>query len=249
MLEKSSNLDLEIFTKTGKLRKRKKKKTREYFTKDTDDAIIEYLKSTNEKERNHIFDTRINEGIHKLAENIIHTFKFYYTELNNVEDLKHEVVVFLLDKWHLYKQEKGKAYSYLGTIAKRYLIVYNENNYKKLKLRADLQEVDEDKKVIIDMSVDSKNMELSDLVKSYIDYVEKNINSLFPSVSDQSIVLSILHLFKICDFLEVFNKQHFYFYIREMTGQNTTAITRCTKELKSIYKKVMKMDYLFGEIK
>ena len=40
---------------------------------------------------------------------------------------------FLLEKLHLYKQEKGKAFSYFGTIAKRYLILYNNNNYKKLK--------------------------------------------------------------------------------------------------------------------
>ena len=35
--------------------------------------------------------------------------------------------------YKIYKPEKGKAFSYFGTIAKRYLIVYNENNYKKLE--------------------------------------------------------------------------------------------------------------------
>jgi hypothetical protein len=60
----------------------------------------------------------------KLTENIIHTFKFYYTEVSNIEDLQFEVISFLLSKIHLFNPERGaKAYSYFGTIAKRYLIL------------------------------------------------------------------------------------------------------------------------------
>ena len=37
----------------------------------------------------------------------------------------------LLSKMHLYAEGKGKAFSYFGTIAKRYLILSNQKNYKK----------------------------------------------------------------------------------------------------------------------
>ena len=120
-------------------KKRGRKSTRMYFTHDTELAIGEYLAYNNEATRNKIFNERINYAFHKLAENIIHTFKFYYTEVNTIDELKHEVVAFLLEKLHLYKQEKGKAYSYFGTIAKRYLILYNNANYKKLKEKADVE--------------------------------------------------------------------------------------------------------------
>ena len=85
-------LDPEIYTKSGKLRKRKQKKSREYFTKDTEDAIVAYLKSEDQEERNRLFNQKIDYSFHKLAEFIIHTFKFYYTEMTNVEDLKHEEI-------------------------------------------------------------------------------------------------------------------------------------------------------------
>jgi hypothetical protein len=48
-----------------------------------------------------------------------------------LEDLQHEIITFLLSKIHLFSPERGaKAYSYFGTIVKRWLIVYNQKNYK-----------------------------------------------------------------------------------------------------------------------
>lgn len=99
-------LDLSIYTKNGTLRKRKQKTSRNYFTQETEDAIIAYNKSTSEREKNSLFNEYINHSLHKLAENIIHTFKFYYTDLDNVEDLKHEVVCFLIEKLPLYHHSK-----------------------------------------------------------------------------------------------------------------------------------------------
>jgi hypothetical protein len=148
------NDDLDIFldsektialNKRGQPRKRKPKEPRIYFTTDTEEAIIEYLASNNQPFRDKIYRDRIEYAFYKLSENIIHTFKFYYTDSDTIEELKHEVVTFLLEKLHLYDQSKGKAFSYFGTIAKRYLIVYNNNNYKKLQERADIEELDEDK--------------------------------------------------------------------------------------------------------
>jgi len=244
----TENLDLDLYTKSGKLRKRKKKKPREYFTQETEDAIVKYLTSHSKEERDFLFNTKINYSIHKLAENIIHTFKFYYTELENVEELKHEVVVFLLEKLHNYDQSKGKAFSYLGTIAKRYLIVYNENNFKKLKSKAELEEVDEDKRVIVNLRNQDQAQELLKFLNSYIKYVEENLDRLFPNINDQSITLAILEIFKRRESLDVFNKQLFYFYIREITGQGTPAITKVVKEMKKIYKSMMNEMYLKGEI-
>ena len=95
-------------------RKRGRKRTKKrYFTEDTDAAIKEYLASSNQKERDHIYATRIHYPFYKLAENLIHTFKFYYTEVDNLEDLKHEVICFFIEKLDYFKPEKGsKAFSY-----------------------------------------------------------------------------------------------------------------------------------------
>ena len=241
-------LDPETFTKSGKLRKRKPKKSREYFTKDTEDAIVAYLKSEDPVERNKLFNEKIDYSFHKLAEFIIHTFKFYYTEMTNVEDLKHEVVTFLLDKLHHYNPEKGKAFSYFGTIAKRYLIVYNENNYKQMKVRGGMEEVDEDKKVFTAISREGDNLELSQFLDSYVKYMDDNMDKLFTLEVDKSIAYAILQIFRRRENLEVFNKQHFYLYVREITGQNTANVTRVIKVMKSVYKNQLNVLYLEGEL-
>ena len=246
--KEKEELNLEIYTKSGKLRKRKKKTSREYFTQETEDAIVKYIESTDELEKNRLFEEHINYSLHKLVENIIHTFKFYYTEVDNVEDLKHEVVVFLLEKFHRYHRNLGKAYSFFGTIAKRYLIVYNENNYKKLKSKAELEDVDEDKRVYNEILNQNSDKELLKFVNTYIKHVGTHMEKIFPSETDQSIAIAVMEIFKRRENLDVFNKQQFYFYIREITGQNTPAITKVMKELKRTYKKLLNEAYRNGGV-
>ena len=168
--------------------------------------------------------------------------------MTNVEDLKHEVVTFLLDKLHHYNPEKGKAFSYFGTIAKRYLIVYNENNYKQMKVRGGMEEVDEDKKVFTAISREGDNLELSQFLDSYVKYMDDNMDKLFTLEVDKSIAYAILQIFRRRENLEVFNKQHFYLYVREITGQNTANVTRVIKVMKSVYKNQLNVLYLEGEL-
>ena len=129
-------------------KKRGRKSQRQYFTEDTEYAIIEYLASEDQTERNRIYNSRIHHSFYKLAENLIHTFKFYYTEVDDLEDLKHEVICFLLEKLHYFKAGKGKAFSYFSIVGKNYLILYNNKNYAKKKQKADPLEADTDNEIL-----------------------------------------------------------------------------------------------------
>ena len=113
----------------------RKKAKANYFTSETEDYIKRYNVSTDNEYRNDIFTNHIYLPFYKLAENIIHTFKFYYTDVDKIEDLKHEIVSMLLEeKIMKFDPDHGaKAYSYFGTIVKRWLINYNNKNYKNLK--------------------------------------------------------------------------------------------------------------------
>jgi hypothetical protein len=180
-----SELGKVALTKRGQPRKRKPKEPRIYFTQDTEDAIIEYLASDNQDFRNRLYKDRVEYAFYKLAENIIHTFKFYYTDSDTIEELKHEVVTFLLEKLHLYDQSKGKAYSYFGTIAKRYLIIYNNNNYKKLQERADVEEIDEDKNILYETVREAEEAaDPNTFIDQYVRYIDKHLYQLFPKQQD-----------------------------------------------------------------
>jgi len=220
-----------------------------YFTQDTEDAIIEFLSTTDEVKRNKIYNTRIKYAFYKLSENIIHTFKFYYTDINSIEELKHEVVTFLLEKLHLYSQGKGKAYSYFGTVAKRYLIIYNDKNYKKLQRHADMEEIEEDRMIIdniIRTSEDGPNIE--SFIDLYVKYIDKNLYKLFPKKQDAKTADAIIELFRKRETLEIFNKKALYIYIREITDASTPQITKVTKRLDTIRHKLYNQYYRDGYI-
>jgi hypothetical protein len=231
-------------TKDGKVRKRRPKKSIDYFTLDTQQAILDYRLETSPAIRNKIFNEKIYYAFYKLAENIIHTFKFYYTEVDNINELKHEVIAFLLEKLHLYNQDKGKAYSYFGTIAKRYLIVYNNNNYKRLKGKATVEEVDTDKTITNELLLTQpQHFKESSFIDLFIKKVDDELLELFPKAQEARVGDAILELFKRRENIDIFNKKALFIYIKEITDAPTPVITKVIKVLKEIYK-VMLNDYL-----
>ena len=219
--------------------------SKNYFTQDTEDAIVAYNLSLDPTERSRIYDTKIHYAFFKLTQNIIHTFKFYYTEVENIEDLQHEIVVFLLSKIHLFDPSKGaKAYSYFGTIVKRWLILYNEKNYKKRvnSVPASTLEEDNSHSYVIEENNSSSdklshNDKISLFTDLYVEHCTTNIYKLFPKEGDAKIADAILELFRKRDNLEVFNKKALYIYIREMVDAKTPKITKIADKLYDVFKK------------
>ena len=228
------NTGSSIPPKNKRGRKRTKKR---YFTEDTDAAIAEYLASTDQEERDKIFRERIWYPFYKLAENLIHTFKFYYTEVDTLEDLKHEVICFLLEKLDYFKPERGsKAFSYFSIVGKNYLILYNNNNYKKLKQTVPVLAADDDSNVLRQLGRDERKEDIKHFIDYFTKYVDKNMFIIFKKTKDRKVCDAINTLFKRRENLEIFNKKTLYIYIREMTGVDTPVITKVTKKLKIIHK-------------
>ena len=61
-----------------KFKKKRKKKSKIYFGTPVQNAIIRYNASDNPAIKNRIYKEHIQFAFNKLAENLIHTFKFYY---------------------------------------------------------------------------------------------------------------------------------------------------------------------------
>ena len=220
----------------------KKKKGVQYFTQDTEDAIVAYNNATTFEEKNKIYHERIHYAFFKLTENIIHTFKFYYTEVDNIEDLQFECISFLLSKIHLFNPDKGaKAYSYFGTIVKRYLILSNQKNYKKRVETAPVSVIEEDETHSYSIDDSPQIEKLSDFIDIYTAYCTKHIFELFPKGEDAQIADAILELFRKREDIDVFNKKALYIYIREMVDAKTPKITKIANQLYDIFKE----EYVF----
>lgn len=218
---------------TPKKKRGRKKASSNYFTADTDKAIVAFNNTPDPETRNKIFTDHIYHPFYKLVENIIHTFKFYYTDVDTIEDLKHELISMLMhEKIHYFDPTRGaKAYSYFGTIVKRHLIVYNKQNYKLLQQRAPTDGL-ENREVHPTGIEDDQTVTLSLIVDVFVDSCEDRIEELFPKEQDQNTANAILTLFKTRKSLELFNKKALYILIREMTGVDTLNITKVVNILK-----------------
>ena len=227
-----------------KIKKTRKPKTKRlYFGPDVDFEIVKYNESEDFLERSRIYQKGIQPAFEKLVENIIHTFKFYYTGDQTMQQQQHEVVSFLVEKLPKFKQANGKAFSYFSIVAKNFCILKNKSNYKKL-LSHDRLDVGSDLVMgTTYIEVEDREQQLNMFVNKYVEYWDEKIDEVFSKQNDKVLAYAILHLFKTRDTIELFNKKALYIYIREMSDANTQQITRMVKFLKDKYK-IMYNDYL-----
>ena len=222
--------------------RKRRPKSKNYFTKDTENAIVRYNNEPNPEIRSNIYRDEIHYAFFKLTENIIHTFKFYYTEVDQIEHLQHEVITFLLSKLHLFNPDNGaKAYSYFGTITKNWLIVYNTKNYKKRVQKAPVDELYKDDNYSYQMGEEKEKDRLSIFIDAYVKYIEDRFDKFFPKGNDAKVADAILELFRKRENLEIFNKKALYIYIREIMATHglevkTPKITKIANKLYGLFK-------------
>ncbi len=211
--------------------KKKKKPKNYYFDQKVENAIIRYNNTDSARLKNTIYNEHIAFAFDKLAENIIHTFKFYYFDVPS-EQVKHEVVSFLVMNMHKFKEGKGKAFSYFSIVAKNYLILHNNKNYKNYKIH--------DKMEVLDYSTNIKEKQnagdIADFNKEYVEemleYWDNNLTNIFRRQKDILVADAVLEMFRRRENIENFNKKAIYILIREMTGSKTQHITRIVNLMK-----------------
>ena len=224
----------------------RKKSNKNYFTLETEAKIIEYNNTKDEEVRSKIYKDHIHYPFFKLTQNIIHRYKFYNTEVDNIEHLQHEVITFLLSKIHLFDESKGtKAYSYFGTITKNYLIQYNRKNYNKKISHLDTSAIVSN--INHSYNMDEEQIDLHDYIDAFTKYSTDNLYKLFSSEEDIRIEDAVLEIFRKRGNIENFNKKALYIFVKEIIDVQTIQITPVVKVLKSVFYSGIK-DYLENKI-
>lgn len=228
----------------------RKRSKANYFTKETEDYIVAYNNSEDIVYRQQIFTDHIYYPFYKLVENIIHTYKFYYTDVNDIEDLKHEIISILVeDKIMKFDPSRGaKAYSYFGTIVKRWLIAYTDKNYKRLKRVGSFEEINESYEPEIGRTKTGYEVTLSQIIERFIEESYEELDTMFKKDVDRKIADAILTLFSKRNDIEIFKKKALYIYIREITGEETPQLTKIINILKkkfyTIHQQYVELDLI-----
>jgi hypothetical protein len=212
------------------------KSSKVYFSQDTEDAIVEYNKSMNLDEREKIFRERIYAPLDKLAENVINRFKFPYME-GTFDEVKSQVVSFLVINLHKFTEDKGRAFSYFSVIAKNYLILHNNNSYKEERRVMYLSDQTEEsfsleEVLIVDPDLAETKVDMREFISQLVVFWEFNIDRLFKKKRDREIAYAVTKLFERIDNIDNFNKKALYLMVREMTDHKTAHITKIINKMR-----------------
>lgn len=214
--------------------KRRKKRSKRYFTKITEIAINAYNECDDQTLKNKIYNRFIHYPFDKLSENVIHTYKTYYFN-DPYEDVKANVVAFLNEKIDRFNGDNGRAFSYFTVVARNYLFNENNANYARMKSRDDLTAVDSSRNIINEVVDEQMAETKSDFMDFFVEYIDANLYDLFTKDRDRSIADAINELFRTRKDLYSYNKKALYILIRERTGVHTQYITKVVGKLKLLY--------------
>jgi len=157
----------------------RKRKNEMYFGPDEEEAVINFLESTNEIERNLIFNEWLKGPLDKMIESIIRRYKLY-RKGETFEELHSDTVSFLMTKVHKFEGARGKkAYSYFGTIAKNYILGLLIKDEKYMKQTASYEDMAEhlEEREDLTYTIDSDEFLMDEFIKKISNGIKDELNN------------------------------------------------------------------------
>lgn len=225
----------------------KKKKKNYYFTSVTEQAIVDYCATTDNKIRSKLYGEHIQPAFNELVDKIVYTYKF--TSLENIDPLKDECKIWLTTILAKFNPNQGtKAFSYFSVVTKNWFTHKAKKQTKKNR-----REVHYDT-MIREIEAVSANehhgLEASIEDYQYWEFLLKEIHS-WQSINlkpnEQKVLDAVLTLMENIEQIEIFNKKAVYLYLREITGLNTKQIVSCLNKMRIKYR-TFKRRWDSGEI-
>ena len=156
----------------------RKRKNEMYFRPNEEKAVNDYLASTDDKERNLIYNQWLKEPLNKMIESIIRRYKLY-RKGESFEDLHSDTLSFLMTKAHKFENARGKkAYSYYGTICKHYILGLLIKDEKYTKQTASYEDISSDLEERKELSyvIDKEEIVMDEFLKKLIDGIKEELN-------------------------------------------------------------------------
>ena len=139
----------------------------------------------------------------------------------------------------MFKEGKGRAFSYFTIIAKNHLILKNNGNYKRWQKNYLISDMPQTWNPENDFYEKEENRDYQEFKDIMLEYWDKNLNFVFTKKRDLQIADAVLELFRRSDYIENFNKKHLYLLIREMTDCKTHYITKVVNVMKEHQRKML----------
>lgn len=157
----------------------RKRKNDLYFGPAEEEAVVKFLESDDEIERNRIYNKWLREPLDKMIESIIRRYKLYRKNVA-FEDLHADTLSFLITKADKFDTKSGKkAYSYYGTICKNYILALLIKDDKHLRANLSFEDtfskIEDRDDLVYDLS--DTNYELANFIQDISDEIKVELES------------------------------------------------------------------------
>ena len=157
------------------------RKRKGYFYEEQEQAVADYIKTTDKNEKNKIFNQWLRPAFTKMIESIIRRYKLMPPD-EEFDETFNDTISFLMTKIDLFDPTKGfKAYSYCGTICKNYLL-WKINNFNKTQSRE--ESYDDAYKTIINSGVGIVNTAGESNEETFVESLLKNTTNEIEDMED-----------------------------------------------------------------
>ena len=214
-----------------------------YFGEDQEQAVVRYLESDSEEDRNKIFNEYLREPLIIMVESIIRRYKLYRKDME-FQEIHTDTMSFLITKINKFDPTANhKAYSYFGTICKNYLMGAIQKDTKEQNRQLSYDDISSDIEERPDLSytIDDYQIDYRDVIIKLTISLEEFMENETLSDNEQKLGYALLEIFGNFDKIfqigdgNKFNKNLILLSLREMTSLSTKEIRISLKRFKKMY--------------
>jgi len=218
-----------------------------YFGEDQEEAVVRYLKSEDEDERNKIFNEYLREPLIIMVESIIRRYKLYRKDME-FNEIHTDTMSFLITKINKFNPDANhKAYSYFGTICKNYLMGAIQKDTKEQNRQISYDDISSDIEGRSDLSyvIDEYVIDYRDVIIKLTNTLEEFMEKENLTENEQKLGYALLEIFENFDKIfqvgdgNKFNKNLILLSLREMTSLSTKEIRISLKRFKKLYSGIL----------
>ena len=226
----------------------RKRSGKHYFTKDHENAIIQYVATDDQRLRTELYIEYIGPAFNEMVDKIVYTYKF--TNLPNIDALKDECKVWLTTILDKYDPNKGsKAFSYFSVITKNWFIHKVKKNAKRARtevLYDELPKAIENERLVTHNRYHKQREEKEFWISLWTEIDHWDTGNL--KDNEQKVLEAVKILLKSIDDDDmIYNKKAIYLYLRELTGLNTKQVVNNLNKLRVRYR-IFKKNWINGKI-
>ena len=218
-----------------------------YFGEEQEQAVVRYLESESESEKNKIFNEYLKEPLIIMVESIIRRYKLYRKDFD-FNEVHTDTMSFLMTKISKFDHTKNtKAYSYFGTICKNYLMGAIQKDTKETNRSISYDDISSDLEENLKHSyiIDEDYVDYKDVVIKFIIQMEEFMETNELNENEQRLGYALIEVFSNFEKIfqvgdgNKFNKNLILLSLREMTSLSTKEIRISLKKFKKVYEGII----------